>query len=55
MLFKVSNLNSNLPVTLGYLNPALNNSALGLNIFGRGFGRAYKQTEGFISEGGLPL
>ena len=31
--------------------------ALGLNIFGRGFGRAYKQTEGFISEGGggLPL
>ena len=27
MLFKVSNLNSNLALTLGYLNPALNNSA----------------------------
>ena len=28
MLFKLSNLNSNLEQTLGYLNPALNNSAL---------------------------
>ena len=28
MLFKPSNLNSNLALTLGYLNPALNNSAL---------------------------
>ena len=28
MLFKLSNLNSNLSLTLGYLNPALNNSAL---------------------------
>ena len=28
MLFKLSNLNSNLVLTLGYLNPALNNSAL---------------------------
>ena len=27
MLFKFSNLNSNLALTLGYLNPALNNSA----------------------------
>ena len=27
-LFKLSNLNSNLALTLGYLNPALNNSAL---------------------------
>ena len=27
MLFKLSNLNSNLELTLGYLNPALNNSA----------------------------
>ena len=27
MPFKVSNLNSNLALTLGYLNPALNNSA----------------------------
>ena len=27
MLFKLSNLNSNLAITLGYLNPALNNSA----------------------------
>ena len=30
MLFKLSNLNSNLALTLGYLNPALNNSALNL-------------------------
>ena len=29
MLFKLSNLNSNLALTLGYLNPALNYSALG--------------------------
>ena len=29
MLFKFSNLNSNLVLPLGYLNPALNNSALG--------------------------
>ena len=28
MLFKLSNLNLNLAITLGYLNPALNNSAL---------------------------
>ena len=28
MLFKLSNLNSNLALTLGYRNPALNNSAL---------------------------
>ena len=28
MLFKLSNLNSNLALNLGYLNPALNNSAL---------------------------
>jgi len=28
MLFKLSNLNSNLALTLGYLNPALNDSAL---------------------------
>ena len=28
MLFKLSNLNSNLALTLGSLNPALNNSAL---------------------------
>ena len=27
MLSKLSNLNSNLALTLGYLNPALNNSA----------------------------
>jgi len=30
MLFKLSQLNSNLALTLGYLNPALNNSALGI-------------------------
>ena len=29
MLFKLSNLNSNLALTLSYLNPALNNSVLG--------------------------
>ena len=28
MLLKLSNLNTNLVLTLGYLNPALNNSAL---------------------------
>ena len=28
MLLKLSNLNSNLALTLGYLNPTLNNSAL---------------------------
>ena len=27
MLFKLSNLNSNLALTVGYLNPVLNNSA----------------------------
>ena len=31
MLFKLSNLNSNFALTLGYLNPALNNSALYIN------------------------
>ena len=30
MLFKLSNLNSNLALTVGYLNPALNNTALQL-------------------------
>ena len=29
MLFKLSNLNSNLALTLGHLNPAMNNSAQG--------------------------
>ena len=33
MLFKLSNLNSNLALTLGYLNPALNNSAQGPLLF----------------------
>ena len=28
LIFKLSNLNQNLALTLGYLNPALNNSAL---------------------------
>ena len=32
MLFKLSNLNSNLAVTLGSLNPALNNSVQDSNI-----------------------
>ena len=31
MLFKLSNLNSNLALTLGYLNPALNNPAHNIN------------------------
>ena len=31
MLFKLSNLNSNLALTLGYVNPALNNSAQEVN------------------------
>ena len=30
MFLKLSNLNSNLALTLGYLNPALNNSTLDL-------------------------
>ena len=30
MFFKLSNLNSNLALTLGYLNSALNNSALNI-------------------------
>ena len=33
MLFTLSNLNSNLALTLGYLNSALNNSALGTRLF----------------------
>ena len=32
MLLKLSNLNSNLALTLGYLNPALNNSALNMTM-----------------------
>ena len=32
MLLKLSNLSSNLALTLGYLNPALNNSALRVTI-----------------------
>ena len=31
MLFKLSYLNSNLALTLVYLNPAMNNSALGVS------------------------
>ena len=34
MFFKLSNLNSNLALTLGYLNPALNNLALEIRIAG---------------------
>ena len=37
MLFKLSNLNSNLVRTLGYLNPALNNSAQGINVLPKRF------------------
>ena len=32
MLFNLSNLNSNLALTMGYLNPALNNSALVVSV-----------------------
>ena len=32
LLFKLSYLNSNFKLTLGYLNPALNNSAQGSNL-----------------------
>ena len=54
MPFKLSNLNSNLALTLGYLNPALNNSTLVLKIFLRTLPlytgqlcRGYKATENF--------
>ena len=33
--FKLSDFNSNLALTLGYLNPALNNSALDFNLVAR--------------------
>ena len=36
MLFKLSNLNSNLALTVGYLNPAMNNSAQAINFIARG-------------------
>ena len=40
MPFKLSNLNSNLALTLGYLNPALNNSALEFSfVFNAGYAR----------------
>ena len=42
MLFKLSNLNSNLALTLGYLNPALNNSALMIFSLSRGFLTRYR-------------
>ena len=32
MLFKLSNTNTNLALTLGYLNPALKNSAPGITV-----------------------
>ena len=44
MLFKLSNLNSNFALTLGYLNPALSNSALINKI--KGFTKV-KQHESF--------
>ena len=46
MLFKLSNLNSNLALTLGYLNPALNNSAQD--------SRLHKQKISPIPESGFP-
>ena len=36
MLFKLSNLNSNLSLTVGYLSPALNNSAQAINFIAQG-------------------
>ena len=58
MLFKLSNLNTNLVLTLGYLNPALNNSALiesqhfgtGPRGRGAGWGGGGNQ-KGFLREG----
>ena len=44
MLFKLLNLNSNLALTLGYLNPALNNSVQE--------GRGLKQKVPFVGRGG---
>ena len=49
MLFKLSNLNSNLALTLGYLNPALNNSAQGY-FFGPGFPESCFRLSMFISK-----
>ena len=43
MLFKLLNLNSNLALTLGYLNPALNNSVQE--------GRGLKQKVPFVGRG----
>ena len=36
MLFKLSNLNSKLALTVGYLNPAWKNSAQAINFIARG-------------------
>ena len=50
MLFKLSNLNSNLVLTLNYLKPALNNSALGITAVPREIeNKAYAE---FGAEGG---
>ena len=45
MFFKLSNLNSNLALTLGYLNSALNNSALNIQFRLRRFQSADAATE----------
>ena len=46
MLSKLSNLNSNLALTLGYLNPALNNSALE-------YTKTKQAKEGFCRQGAV--
>jgi len=43
MLSKLSNLNSNLALSLGYLNPALNNSALIMSQYSFDFVQELKQ------------
>ena len=48
MLFKLSNLNSNLALTLGYLNPALKNSAQNSRVIHL-LPRSYLLTHPYIS------
>ena len=45
MLLKLSNLNSNLALTLGYLNPALNNSAQVINLKERIIRKKYREIQ----------
>ena len=49
MLLKLSNLNSNLALTLGYLNPALNNSAQKPEKVRTLLGQSVTETTGFLN------